>query len=186
MQQERINLIEMQPRAYTEGNTELINGEWIFFDLETEEAFPLEVFESREVQILRHNRWKKGILTKNMVVQSDEGTFRICNNDWLKIRKSLLYSFEMWLEELHDDAFYRFLPELNRHGFSIYDLIFCHNHQAFLINFKKQGVNFMIFDNGDEILSVHHHFHYDQEKIDRFEFTFNTGERFLLQSFLPH
>lgn len=185
MQQERQKLIEQQPRAFKEGNAEWINGEWIFFDMETDEAYPLDMFESREVHILRQNTWKKGILTSNMFVQGEQGTFRICHNDWLKIRKSLLYSFELLLEELDDETFSRFVKELNEYGFSLYDLIYCHNYLSLQTKENKQGVNMMIFDNGEKILAVQHHFTYEKIMKDRFEITFNTGERFLLETLIP-
>ena len=185
MQGLRTSLLAKQPRAFSEGKVEWINGEWIFFDLETEEAYPLEAFESKEVYIFRQKSWKKGILSENGMIRRNQESIQIQPNDFIKIRKQLHYAFELLLEDFHDAIFFRFIQQLNKHDFSIYDVIFCHNHLTFLPTMPKQGVNMMVFDNGRHILSVLHHFFYDKGRQDRFEFTTNTGERFLYQYTMP-
>ena len=87
------------------------------------------------------------------------------------------------MEEISDDAFNQFITTLNNLNYSIYDCIFCHNHLVFLENQKiKQGVNFITFDNGDEICAVQHHFTYYKKQRDRFEFTLSTGKRIVIEN----
>ncbi|MCU9612467.1 DUF2777 domain-containing protein [Caldibacillus lycopersici] len=185
MRQERLHILNKQLRAYFEGTVEMINNEWIFFDNETEEAYPIENFYSKEIQVEKYNDWKKGILLDNLTIQGEQGDFKLHDQDTIKIRKTLPYSFDSLLQDLQDDAFFRFILTLNKLGFSVYDLLYCHNHLSFLLNENKEGVNFMVFDNAVQICSVNHHFQYEKKYIDRFEFTLNTGERLILQAVKP-
>ena len=112
MKQERIHIIENQPRAYCEGMVEKINGEWVFFDHETEDAFPLDDFIYKEIQGYSFNVWNTGILTENYIVQYDHTQYNLQDQDWIKVRKTLTISYQSWLEELHQEAFFQFVRAL--------------------------------------------------------------------------
>lgn len=183
MKPERYKILEKQERAYVEGFIEKINEDWILIDQETEEAFPLEEFLYRDIQVKHLNHWHSGILTDKFFVQNDYQSYALQDQDHVKIRKTLTLSFQAWLESLVDEAYFLFIKNLNEMNFSIFDIIFCHNHLSFLITKEKSGVNFLIFDNTNEVCSVNHHFHYESDqKRDRFEFTLNTGKRIVLQA----
>lgn len=180
--QQRIKLIEFQDRAFTEGTIECINNQWVFFDDETEEATLLDVWLHEEIELFRFNRWRKGILDKDAIVLYDQEKILLKDQDIIRIRKKLVFSLEQLLEEIHDDAFYQFITSLNNANFSIYDCIYCYNHLTFLNESKqKNGVNFIIFDNGDSICNVQHHFFYYKDRSDRFEFTLSTGKRMVIE-----
>lgn len=183
MQSERVALIHQQKRSFWEGALEYINDEWVFFA--EEEALLLEEFYDREVYIYRGNGWMKGILIAPNRVCSDHGEYILHGDEWIKIRKSLPYALEMLIEELSDEAFFTFIWQLNQLDFSLYDALYCYNQFVFLGRLPKEGVNFMIFDNGRQICSVQHVFTYDQELHDRFEFTLNTNQRFIVQGIQP-
>lgn len=183
MKLDRYNIIEKQERAYFNGVVEKFNEEWILIDLETEEAYPLDEFIYKEIQVKRLNRWQTGILTENYVMQYDNKQFPLQDEDEVRIRKTFTISFQTWLDELNDEAYYQFIQKLNELGFSIFDSTFCHNYLSFLVSKEKEGVNFLMFDNTLHLCSVHHHFQYDEDrKNDRFEFTLNTGKRVVLQA----
>ncbi|MGG3738251.1 DUF2777 domain-containing protein [Aeribacillus pallidus] len=182
--QQRLQLIEHQSRAFTEGTVEYINDEWIFFDEEGDEAILLNQYVTEEVEVLRANKWVRGILQQDATVQLKGTTISLQDNDQLRIRKHLIYSLEILLEEIDDDAFIQFITTLNSMNFSIYDCIYCHNHLAYLQNYSiKQGVNILIFDNSENVCAVHHHFSYGKKKQDRFEYTLNTGKRIVIEKF---
>lgn len=182
MNQHRIRLLEQQTRAYCEGTIEQINNEWVFFDDETDEASCLDDYINREIILLRANRLKKGILLNNGVMQSKNEKLMLRDHDRIRIKKNLSFSFEALLEDLNDDAFFQFVTTLNSLQFSIYDYLYCHNYLSFLQHDRaKQGVNILIFDNGNEICSVLHHFCYAEKESDRFEFTLNTGKRIIIE-----
>ncbi|MDZ5470287.1 DUF2777 domain-containing protein [Bacillus sp. 31A1R] len=180
--QQRTKLFEFQTRAFTEGTVECINDQWVFFDDETEEASLIDEYLHQEVEVFRFNRWKKGILFDGgKITFGDEMVF-LKNHDHVRIRKHLIYSLERLLEEISDDSFYQFITHLNSLKFSIYDCIYCYNHLTFLNDGdRKNGVNFLIFDNQDEICSVQHHFCYYEKRNDRFEFTLNSGKRMVIE-----
>ncbi|MFS8631187.1 MAG: DUF2777 domain-containing protein, partial [Bacillales bacterium] len=46
---------------------------------------------------------------------------------------------------------------------------------------RKEGVNFLIFDNQEMICNVQHHFGYYERERDRFEFTINNGKRTIIE-----
>ncbi|WP_071393866.1 DUF2777 domain-containing protein [Bacillus tuaregi] len=180
--QQRTKLIEYQQRAFTEGSVECINDQWVFFDEETEEAALLDVWLHEEIEVFRLNRWRKGILCKDGKIQKDQETIHLKDQDIVRIRKNLVFSLERLLEEVNDDAFYQFITSLNTMDFSIYDCIYCYNQLTFLNDSKqKSGVNFIVFDNGELICSVHHHFTYFEQTNDRFEFTLSTGKRMVIE-----
>lgn len=184
MKPERLRIIEKQLRSYCEGIIEIINGEWIFFDEESEEAFPLEEFFFKEVQFEQANQWFTGVLTEEYMIQSKHTYYFLHDKMRIRICKSLPFSCISWLEELQNEVFYQFISTLNKLNFSIFDIIYCHNFMSFILSEKKQGVNFLTFDNSELICVVQHHFDYDVHKRkDRLEFTLNTGKRIVLQDF---
>lgn len=179
--QHRSRLMEFQIRAFHEGTVEYINEQWVFFDNETEEASSLDDFVHQEVEIFRHNRWKKGILLENGKIKILNNIVLLNHQETIKIRKPLIYSLEQLLEEISDDAFYQFITHLNFLNFSIYDCIYCYNQLSFFSESeRKEGVNFLIFDNQEDICNVQHHFYYDEKRNDRFEYTLSNGKRTIL------
>ncbi|WP_062352115.1 DUF2777 family protein [Bacillus kwashiorkori] len=181
MKKERLQLLNQQQRAYCEGTIDFINNEWVFFDSESEEAFPLENFLYREVLVLRMNQWKKGVLTENFIIENKHVQYKLKEKDSIRIKKNILFSFEILLQDLTDDSFFLFIRKLNDLQFSIFDILYCYNHLHFSVFKKAKGVNFFILDNGEAICSVHHHFNYDKTREDRFEFTLNNGKRAIVQ-----
>ena len=180
--QQRLKLIEFQTRAYTEGTIEYINDQWVFFDDETEEASLLDEFLHQEIEVFRYSHWKKGILFEDGKISLGDEILLLKDQDTIRIRKHLIYSLERLLEEIPDDSFYQFVIHLNSLKFSIYDCIYCYNHLTFLNDGKrKEGVNFIIFDNQEDICSVQHHFCYYEKKSDRFEYTLNNGKRTIIE-----
>lgn len=181
----REDILEQQLRSFCEGTLEEINGEWIFFDNENDEAFPLEQFLFKELYVNRKNSWKKGILIDNLILDCHSFQIKLKDYDQIRIQKSFSHSFKLMLQELEDETFIKFTSELNNLDFSLYDTIYCHNQLSYILANKKVGVNFICFDNTEKICAVQHHFHYDGAKNDRFEFTLNTGERMILQEMKP-
>ncbi|WP_335870056.1 DUF2777 family protein [Bacillus sp. 2205SS5-2] len=180
--QERTLLLENQTRAYLTGSIEYMNNQWVFFDDESDEATMLDFFTSHIIEVHYHSQWRRGTLQPNGELKIQQESFPLREYDSVRIRKNLTLSLEMLLEELSDDAFLQFITTLNSLRFSIYDCIFCHNHLSFLEERKiRQGVNFITFDNGDEICGVQHHFSYYQKQQDRFEYTKSTGKRIIIE-----
>lgn len=180
--QQRAKLIEFQTRAFTKGSVEYINEQWIFFDEETEDASMLEEYNHQEIEIFSFNRWRKGILLEDGKVNISDSVHFLRNDDTIRIRKHLVFALEELLNELSDDCFYQFITTLNSMKFSIYDCIYCYNHLTFVKDEKrKNGVNMMIFDNEEGLCSVNHHFFYNNNNTDRFEFTLNTGKRMIVE-----
>ncbi len=184
-QQRRMKLYETQLRAYTEGSVEHINDQWIFFDSETEEASLMEDFLQQEVELFRFNRWKKGILMESGKVVFGKEMVALRDHDLVRVRKQLIYSLERLLDGINDDAFFQFVTTLNSLDFSIYDCLYCYNHLSFMSEeTRKDGVNFMVFDNQLQICNVQHHFCYYEKMSDRFEFTLNTGKRLVIEKMI--
>ncbi|CEG26058.1 DUF2777 domain-containing protein [Bacillus sp. B-jedd] len=180
--QQREKLYQIQERAYTEGSVENMNDQWVFFEEETEEASLMDEYLLQEVEIFRLNRWKRGTLIEPGKISSGEEIIVMRDSDRIRVRKHLIYSLERLLERLHGDAFIQFVTTLNSLRFSIYDCLYCYNHLNFLNgDYPKNGVNFMIFDNQEEICGVQHHFCYFEKESDRFEFTLNTGKRLVIE-----
>ncbi|MFP7295752.1 DUF2777 domain-containing protein [Neobacillus niacini] len=183
--QQRIKLLDFQLRAYNEGAVEQISDQWIFFDEETEEAAMLDDFLQQEIEIFRLNRWKKGILIESGKIRSGNEVIMLRDHDSIRIRKHLIYSLERLLEGMNDDAFFQFVTTLNSLDFSIYDCIYCYNHLSFLSDEnRRDGVNFIVFDNQEQICNVQHHFSYFEKVNDRFEFTLNTGKRLVIEKLI--
>lgn len=184
-QHQRSRLMEFQSRAFTEGSVENINDQWVFFDNETEEASLLDEYLHQEIEIFHLNKWRKGILFEDgKICLANENLF-LDNLDQIRIRKNLIYSLEMILEEMNDDAFFQFVTTLNSLHFSIFDCIYCYNQLSFLEGERgKNGVNFMIFDNQEHICNVQHHFCYFEKTNDRFEFTLNNGKRVVIEKMI--
>jgi hypothetical protein len=183
--QQRMKLYDFQERSYTEGTVEQINEQWIFFDEETEEAMMLDDYLHQEIEIFRLNRWKKGKLSELGNVRIGNEAIMLHDHDLVRIRKHLIYSLERLLDGINDDAFFQFVTTLNSLNFSIYDCIYCYNHLSFLTDeHRKDGVNFMVFDNQEQICNVQHHFCYFEKINDRFEFTLNTGKRLVIEKMI--
>lgn len=180
--QQRLKLYEYQSRAYSEGTVEYINDQWVFFDDETDEAASIDEFLHQEMEVLHINRWKRGFLLEDGKIKMGNEIFFLRHQDHVRIRKHLVYSLERLLDGINDDAFFQFVTTLNSLHFSIYDCLYCYNHLSFLNENKQQdGVNFMVFDNQDQICNVQHHFCYYEKTNDRFEFTLNTGKRLIIE-----
>jgi hypothetical protein len=183
--QQRMKLLDFQLRAYNEGAVEQISDQWIFFDEETEEAAMLDDFLQQEIEIFRANRWRKGFLIESGKIRCGNEIIMIRDHDKVRIRKHLIYSLERLLEGMNDDAFFQFVTTLNSLDFSIYDCIYCYNHLSFLSDDnRKDGVNFIVFDNQEQICNVQHHFCYFEKVNDRFEFTLNTGKRLVIEKII--
>ena len=183
--QQRIKLYNTQVRAYTEGTIEQINDQWIFFDAETEEATLMEDFLQQEVEIFRLNRWKRGVLIESGKIAIGKEILLLRDQDLVRVRKHIIYSLERLLDAINDDAFFQFVTTLNSLDFSIYDCLYCYNHLTFLTDdTRKDGVNFMVFDNQSQICNVQHHFCYYEKTNDRFEFTLNTGKRLIIEKMI--
>ncbi|RLQ97236.1 DUF2777 domain-containing protein [Falsibacillus albus] len=182
--QDRNQFLEKQTRAFTAGTAEMIDNQWVFFDEETDEASMLEYYIDHEIEVFRFNQWEKGKLRDNGKIKLPYGTVSLDHAAAIRIRKNLVFSLEMLLDDLNDDAFVQFITSLNSAHFSIYDCIYCHNHLSFLSKEgRREGVNFLMFDNSENICSVQHHFRYSQKDQDRFELTLNTGKRFIIEKF---
>ncbi|OCA90024.1 DUF2777 family protein [Pradoshia sp. D12] len=182
----RNQLLSKQLRAYTEGIFENINDQWVFFDEETDEAYPLEEYMNNEISIYRNNRWRKGTLVEDGKLLSGKELIFIKDEDQVRIKKNLQYSLERLLEELRDDAFFQFITTLNSMDFSAYDCIYGYNQLSFSSTAQSSGTNFFIFDNGDYICSVHHHFNEHNKEQNRFEFTLNTGKRMIIEKLVKN
>jgi hypothetical protein len=181
----RLKLYNTQVRAYTEGAIEQINDQWIFFDAETEEASLMEDFLQQEIEIFRLNRWKRGVLIESGKVAIGKEILLLRDQDLVRVRKHIIYSLERLLDAINDDAFFQFVTTLNSLDFSIYDCLYCYNHLTFLTDdTRKDGVNFMVFDNQSQICNVQHHFCYYEKTNDRFEFTLNTGKRLIIEKMI--
>ena len=185
-QQQRNELLKRQLRSFTPGIVEFINDQWIFFNDENDEAYPLEEYVNQEIEIFRNSRWKRGTLSDTGIVNVRKDTLYLHHQEKVRMKKSLLYSFEHLLSELNDDSFFQFIMTLNSLSFSIYDCIYGYNQLTFLTDRNNcSGVNFFTFDNGTCVCSVQHHFVYSTKEHDRFEFTQNTGKRIVIEKLNP-
>lgn len=180
--QQRSKLFESQTRAFTKGTVENINDQWIFFDGETEEASLLDDLLHQEIEVFRYNRWKKGLLFEDGKIGLADEVIYLKNEDTVRVRKHLIFSLDQLLADMSDEAFVQFVTTLNSFQFSIYDCIYCYNQLVFLGETeRKNGVNFMVFDNQEQICNVQHHFCYFEKANDRFEFTLNSGKRMIIE-----
>ena len=186
-QQHRTKLMNRQTRAFTEGTVENINQQWIFFDDETDEASSIEDHVNSIIEVYRGGRWQQGLLEAEGKIHLNRDFTFLRDNEPLRIRKKLLYSFERLLEELNDDSFFQFVTTLNSLDFSIYDCIYSYNQLTFLRELTNQScVNFFTFDNETQSCLVQHHFSYGKKDHDRFEFTLNTGKRIIIEKVNSH
>ncbi|MBB2479743.1 DUF2777 family protein [Bacillus sp. APMAM] len=181
-QQQRNHLIKNQNRAFITGSIENINDQWVFFDEETDEAFMLEQYSLQEVEIFHRHQWLRGILEEDGKITLPTSTLFLQDKMKIRIRKQITFALEILLNELTDDVLFYFIYNLNLLDFSIYDCIYGHNQLSYLDEEEnRNGVNFLIFDNGECICNVQHHFTYEQEYQDRFEFTLSTGKRTIVE-----
>ncbi|PKR86735.1 DUF2777 family protein [Heyndrickxia camelliae] len=181
-QQQRNQLIKNQNRAFITGSIENINDQWVFFDDETDEAFMLEQYSMQEIEVFHRNQWLKGILEDDGKIALQTSILFLQDQMKMRIRKQIAFALEILLNELIDDVLFYFIHNLNQLEFSIYDCLYCHNQLSYLSESENQfGVNFLIFDNGENICAVQHHFKYEQEHQDRFEFTLSTGKRLIVE-----
>ncbi|THE12590.1 DUF2777 domain-containing protein [Bacillus timonensis] len=181
--QQRLGSITEQKRSFITGTTECINDQWIFFEAETDEASMLEEMIGKEVEVFTLNKWEKGIFVEDGLIQMNGYFYKLDNGDCLRFRKKLTLAYKEWLEGFTEDQFIRFTSTLNKLSFSLYDCIHCHNQLMFQEeNRENEGVNFILFDNTELLLSVHHHFSRGKLKKDRFEFTLANGKRAILST----
>lgn len=178
----RSQLFKEQPRAYTIGTIEEINDEWVFFDDETDEAFLLEELVEEEFEVSVNEEWTPAYFTNGTYSIYHSKKKKLQNGDTLRIQRKLLYSFDTLLNNLSDESFYSLAYLLNTHSFSLYDCLYCHNFLSFQPDDSpSEGVNFIVFDNGDLVCSVYHQFKISPtEQNHRFELTKATGNRYLL------
>ncbi len=181
--QQRLGSINEQKRSFITGTTECINDQWIFFDAETDEASMIEEMIGKEVELFTLNRWEKGIFVEDGLIQMNGYFYKLDNGDCLRFRKNLTFAYKELLESFSEDQFLRFTSTLNKLMFSLYDCTLCHNqlmyHQG---DDEQEGVNFLMFDNTEMILSVHHHYSRGKLRKDRFEFTLANGKRTILST----
>lgn len=179
--QKRKNIIYGQKRSYTCGTIENINEQWIFFEAEDDEAFLLEEITEDGIEVLLSNEWVPGVLLETgEVLLQTQHLYELNNGDAVRVRKRLPLAYMEFLEELSEDAFFHFTKLLNSSKISLYDCIFCHNAMQFMETGKDhKGVNFFVYDNETFICSVQHHFTRGKHHSDRFEYTLQTGKRYL-------
>ncbi|QFT88322.1 hypothetical protein FIU87_06680 [Bacillus sp. THAF10] len=179
--QKRKRIIYEQKRSYTCGTVENINDQWIFFEAEDDEAFLLEEITEDGIEILLNNEWVLGVLLETgQVILHTNHLYELSNGDAVRVRKRLPQPYMEMLEELSEDAFTNFTNLLNKSDFSLYDCIYCHNTMQFMdSDDEPNGVNFLVFDNDTYICSVQHHFIRGSNLTDRFEYTLQTGKRYL-------
>jgi hypothetical protein len=170
--------IKKQQRAYIIGYVELIEGQWFFFDEIEEQAFQLEEIKE-EIEIYIGQAWEKAVVVREGQLKIKGQTYPLRNGEPIRCRKRLPMSLEKLLFELDDESFHGFISTLNHYSYSLFDCIFCHFFLDFLQQrYEKKGTNTIIFDNGDLICTVLHHFDRSNEKYeDRFEFTLSDGSR---------
>ncbi|WP_169865083.1 DUF2777 domain-containing protein [Sutcliffiella halmapala] len=178
--QKRKNIIYGQKRSYTCGTVENINEQWIFFDAEDDEAFLLEEITEDGIEILLSNEWVPGVLLETReVLLHTQHLYELNNGDAVRVRKRLPLPYMELLEELSEDAFNHFTKLLNSIKISLYDCIYCYNTMQFLDEKNQSGVNFLVYDNETFICSVQHHFSRGKHRSDRFEYTLQTGKRYM-------
>ncbi|MGR3763505.1 DUF2777 family protein [Rossellomorea sp. NS-SX7] len=180
----RSNILKSQKRAFSEGTVLFDEDIWLFFEIDADEESELEFYINHEIRLFREDTWITGVLLENGVIATPYERIRMNDGDRIQIKKNILFSLENLIDDISDDAFLQFISTLNNLNYSLYDCIFCHNHLVFLGSQKmKQGVNFINFDNGEEVCAVQHHFTYYKKKRDRFEFTLSTGKRIVIENF---
>jgi Protein of unknown function (DUF2777). len=180
-------LLEKQKRAFCPGTIEKVGEEWVFFDEESGEACPLEQLIPREVAVWTGKEWKKGILSDPGLIRGNGWQLDLPPSVRVKIRRQLPLALRSLIGRWQDETFLRFVKVLNDLGFSLYDVLYSHDQQSLTESGEENGVNFFIFDNTEQICSVHHHFDYGLFHQDRFVFTLSTGKQAFLQlAHWPH
>jgi hypothetical protein len=179
--QQRLERLPHQERAYTIGKIEYIHDQWILFD-EHDEPSALKDIAKDMFQISIDGKW----VTFNELEGSmafGTKTYTLKEGDTFRILKSLTFVYQEWLKELTDEALVRFVTTLNSLSYSLYDCIYCHNYLFFQVGRKPvSGVNFLVFDNEEQICGIQHHFQRNNSHSDRFEMTLNNGNRQLLMN----
>lgn len=180
--QQRLEQLPYQERAYMIGSVEAIHDQWVFFDEQDEPSALTDVL-NQPFEIKINNVWETFHTFENGIALGTQ-SYPIKNGDTFKIQKPLPYVYQEWLNELSNESFTKFIHLLNSMEFSLYDCIYCHNHLFFQANKKPlDGVNFITFDNGEKLCSVHHHYQRGvSQHSDRFELTLNNGKRHILSS----
>ncbi|WP_028402550.1 DUF2777 family protein [Ectobacillus panaciterrae] len=173
----RYHIMHSQPRAHTIGNVEYINEEWVFFEEESDEAFLLGDVIEDDFEILYNNHWLPARFYEDDLLKIDNDIHPLQNGEMIRVRKKLQYVYSEWLQELSDEAFGVFIETLEKLEYSLYDSIYCHNFLFFQVTkYPRQGVNFIVYDNGDMICSLHHHYIRDMHtRKDVFSFTKADG-----------
>ncbi|WP_129731684.1 MULTISPECIES: DUF2777 family protein [Bacillaceae] len=176
----RYHIMRNQPRSYTVGNIECINEEWIFFDEESDEASLLWEIVEDDFEILYNNHWLPARFYENDTLKIENEPHPLESGETVRIRKKLQTGYEEWLKELSDSSFSTLTKALGRFDYSLYDCIYCHNILFFQpASAPRQGVNFIVYDNGDYVCSLHHRYIRDGEMSkDIFEFTRADGQMY--------
>lgn len=180
---ERLKLIEQQRRSILEGQIEDVETFGLaFVDESSDEFISLHELVGQKMEIFHQNAWMTGTVQTDLSILTLGETVYLQEGTKAKLKKPLPFSLTELLFQLPADIFIQFLTSLNNLGFSIYDCIYSHNFLSYLSKSRqKQGVNFMTFDNGEEICVVQHHFSYYMKQRDRFEFTNSTGRRLVIE-----
>ncbi|MGY3718334.1 DUF2777 domain-containing protein [Sutcliffiella cohnii] len=179
--QQRNKDIYNQKRSFMCGTIEYINEQWVFFEAEEDEAFLLFEIAEDGLEIYLSDEWVPAVLLESGELYLHTlHTYEMNNGDAVRIRKKLPFAYMELLQELPEDAFLQFTKLLNSINISLYDNVYCHNTLYFLpANRRKEGVNFIVYDNGTFICSVQHYFERGKNQSDWFEYTLQTGKRLL-------
>jgi hypothetical protein len=174
--QQRLTYLKEQKRAYVQGTLQYVNNEWVFLDEENEEVSLLEDMTDEDIELFRFGKWVRGKVGDDGTVLFFTQRYALKDGEIVRFRKHLSYAYEQWLQYLPDKTFFYFIQMLNNLDFSLYDCLYCYNH--FLFN-NNIGVNFIIYDNTEQIINVQHYYERGTLQSDRFEITFNTGKRLI-------
>lgn len=178
--QSRLHFLKEQPRAFIYGMMERIDKQWVFFDDESDEAFMLDEIADDSLEIQLNQRWHKAMWVGDDIIQANGEAYMLKEGDYIRVRKTLQHAYEQLLEELARQSLAQLTRYLNDLNFSLYDCIYCFNGLHFQEKASvKNGVNFLTFDNGEEVCSIHHFFERNERTIDRFEFTLHNGKRLM-------
>jgi hypothetical protein len=177
---QRIEHLPHQERAFTIGKVEYIHNQWILFD-DHDEPTALKDLSNESFEILIDANWITFNELDNGMAFGPQKTYTIKEGDTFRIQKPLAFVYQEWLKELTDETLTRFVTTLNSLHYSIYDCNFCHNFLFFHVSRKPvSGVNFLLFDNDEQICGIQHHFTRNSTHTDRFEITLSNGTRQLL------
>ena len=108
-QQQRNELLKRQLRSFTPGIVEFINDQWIFFNDENDEAYPLEDYLQREMEVFRGSRWRKGFL-------SDLGTITLRKENLTLLHQEKVFSPMYFYQPV--------LHPIEKHYHHVYQLFF--------------------------------------------------------------